>query len=439
MQWILFQVFLVTGVGCVILLVRKIGGKRLFPWTVTLLWTLFFICALFPICLVKQVSVYPTQKEVVRRNGAEYELWTPYEIDRSQNLITQRQEEKSLESWIAAVWGIGTLCSLTYHVAVRLKMRKKMKLFPSKDLREKLPEEAEKVQVPVRVTEKFGPAVYGLSPVIYIPEELLTDREALKSILLHEQVHVKRKHPAVLALMEFVGSLYWFLPYVHFLFFRALREDMEYRCDYEVIHRHGISPKEYAMHYVNVAAYGQLAGNELGFGKGGLKKRVDYMLHTAKNRKYSVLAAVFGIVILVVVSIGINAYYQKPDENGHSRVEVEEAKKVVMRYVSCLEEGDREGVLNCLMTNAALSNSIDYDMEWLRFVVHNLRYEPDNIAYYYQFDVMNQENVKPQNWILLIMDCDLTTRYDTDTIVTGWTLVREDETEPWKIFKFAIF
>lgn len=439
MQWILFQVLLVTVVGCVILLVRKIGGKRLFPWAVTLLWTLFFICALFPLGMVKQVSLYPEQKEVARRNGAEYEKWTYHEIDVSKNLIVQKQEEKSLKTRLVLIWGIGTFCSLIYHVVVRLKMWKKVQSFPCRDLEEKLPQEMEKMRIPVKVTEKFGPVVFGILPVIYISEELLADKEALRSILLHEQAHVKRKHPAVLVLMEFVGSLYWFLPYVYLLFFAALREDMEYCCDYEVIRKYGINPKTYAMHYVNVVAYRRLEGNELGFRNKGLKKRVDYMLHTVKSRKYSVLAVVLGMTILVGVSIGISVYYQKPDENGHSLAEVEEAKSIVMQYVSKLEEGDREGVLNCLVADTALFNSIDYDIEWSRFVVHDLRYEPDSISYYYQCKAMEQKSFKPQNWILLIMDCDLSTRYDNNMMVTGWTLVQEAETELWKIYDFTVF
>lgn len=436
MKWLLIQALLVTVAGCVILLVRRIVGKRLLPSTVTFLWILFFVCALFPVCLMKEVSFYPAQEETVRRNGTEYERWTVYEIDRSQNLTAKMQKEKNLKLWITTVWGIGALCSIIYCVAVRLKIRKKVRELVSTDLREELPVESEFMRIPVMVTEKFGPVVYGFPPTIYIPKELLSDREMLRSILLHEQAHVKRRHPAVLVLMEFVGSLYWFLPYVNFMFFRALREDMEYRCDYEVIHGHDVSPKEYAMHYVNVAAYGHMAGNELGFGKGGMKKRVDYMLHTAKSRKYSVLVAVLGMVLLAGGIIGINAYYHKPDVNGHSRAEVEEAKEVVMRYVACLENGDRQGVLDCL--NAPDTQSIDYAMEWLRFTVHDLRYEPDSIVNYYQIDDMNQKNIESSNWVLLVMDCDLKTRYDTDTMVIWWTLVRENESEPWKILQFGI-
>lgn len=438
MQWILFQVLLVTALGCVVLLIRRVGGKWLFPWAMTLLWTLFFICALFPVGILKQVSIYPEQKEVVRRNGAEYERWVSYEIDCSKNLIAQKQEEKSLETQIVIIWGIGIFCSLTYHLIARLKMRKKVQSFSCRDLKEKLLPEMEKIWIPVKMTEKFGPAVFGILPTVYIPEELLEEKDALRSILLHEQAHVERKHPAVLVLMDVVGSLYWFLPYVYLLFFAALREDMEYCCDYEVIQKYGINPKAYAMHYVNVAAYRKLEGNELGFRNVGLK-RVDYMLHIAKSMKYSVLAVVLGMIILAGVGIGINVYYQRPDENGHSLAEVEKAKDVVMHYVSSLEIGDKEGMLNSLVADTALFNSVDYDIEWSRFVVHNLRYEPDSISYYYQHNLMNQENFQPQNWILLIMDCDLSTRYDTHTIVTGWTLVQEAETKLWKIYDFNIF
>ena len=418
MLWIVFQILLVTVVGSVILLVRKLVGKQMNPRVMACMWGLFFGCALFPVCLLKESMPYPSvQKEIRKGNVAEYELWTPHAFDTTRNLLNEKRDEKGLEKGIVLVWGVGVLCSLGWHLAVRCRMHGKIhrewmksggQVLPEKRCREICGEgvqdsllhgASEKRNVPVRITDGFGPAVYGFLPAVYIPGALLADGEALRSVLLHELEHVRRRHAAVMILMEITGSLYWFLPYVNFLFFRCLREDMEYRCDYEVLHRYEIYPKEYALHYVNAAVYGQTVGNGLGFGKGQLKKRVDYMLHTRKHRKYSILALLLVLLILVGGVLGIYLYYRKPDANGHSRAEIAAAREVVIQYVNALE----------------------------------------NVTYYYQYKVMEQYDFEPQNWIFFEMDCDLAMKYESYTVQTGWTLVREQDTGQWEIFQFYMF
>ncbi len=458
MLWIVFQILLVTVVGSVILLVRKLVGKQMNPRVMACVWVLFFGCALFPVCLLKESVPYPSvQKEIRRGNVVEYELWTPHAFDTTRNLLNEKRDEKGLEKGIVLVWGVGVLCSLGWHLAVRCRMHGKIHCEWMKSGRQVLPEKRcreicgegvqdfllhgapEKRNMPVRITDGVGPAVYGFLPAVYIPGALLADGEALRSVLLHEMEHVRRRHAAVMILMEITGSLYWFLPYVNFLFFRCLREDMEYRCDYEVLHRYEIHPKEYALHYVNAAVYGQTVGNGLGFGKGQLKKRVDYMLHTRKHRKYSILALLLVLLILVGGVLGIYLYYRKPDANGHSRAEIAAAREVVIQYVNALENGDREEVLECLADEAELRQSIEYDLEWLRFTVYDLKYAPENVTYYYQYKVMEQYDFEPQNWIFFEMDCDLAMKYESYTVQTGWTLVREQDTGQWEIFQFYMF
>lgn len=118
----------------------------------------------------------------------------------------------------------------------------------------------------------------------------------------------------------------------------------------------------------------------------------------------------------------------------HSEAEVEQAKDVVLRYVSCLDQGDWDGMKECTAAGEEIS---DYTKKWTRYVVHDLRYEPGNHAYYMQKKALKEimpMGIKIQNWLLLTMDCDMATRYQTYTMPTYWLLVREDENGPWKIF-----
>lgn len=95
--------------------------------------------------------------------------------------------------------------------------------------------------------------------------------------------------------------------------------------------------------------------------------------------------------------------------------------------------------MECLADEAELRQSIEYDLEWLRFTVYDLKYAPENVTYYYQYKVMEQYDFEPQNWIFFEMDCDLAMKYESYTVQTGWTLVREQDTGQWEIFQFYMF
>jgi TonB family protein len=73
----------------------------------------------------------------------------------------------------------------------------------------------------------------------------------LKSILVHENTHIKQKHLLDLIFLELLSSIFWFNPFF-FLIKRAMREVHEYLADREVI-RHGTEP----------VAYQQLLFNEV--------------------------------------------------------------------------------------------------------------------------------------------------------------------------------
>lgn len=56
----------------------------------------------------------------------------------------------------------------------------------------------------------------------------------LKSIIIHENAHIRQRHIIDLLLLEFLSSIFWFNPFF-FLIKRALREVHEYLADREVI------------------------------------------------------------------------------------------------------------------------------------------------------------------------------------------------------------
>ncbi len=167
-----------------------------------------------------------------------------------------------------------------------------------------------------------------------------------------------------------------------------------------------------------------------------MENKTEDMLHKSKSRKYLTVAMVLAAMLLIGAIIGINVYYRIPDVNGHSKMEIKQAKNVILRYVSCLEQGDRGGVEECIVENGEAARSLEYALQWSHFIVHDLRYEPDSILYSQMKRWMKEEPIEPQNWILLTMDCAWVVHYETHKGPTGWILVREDDRKPWKILRY---
>ena len=82
-----------------------------------------------------------------------------------------------------------------------------------------------------------SPIIVGLlKPCIYLPIHLISDyhESDMRYMLLHELQHYRHKDALANYLMNFVGVLYWFNPFVWFAL-REMRNDREIACDTSVL------------------------------------------------------------------------------------------------------------------------------------------------------------------------------------------------------------
>ena len=82
-----------------------------------------------------------------------------------------------------------------------------------------------------------SPIIVGLLiPCIYLPIHLISDyhESDMRYMLLHELQHYRHKDALANYLMNFVGVLYWFNPFVWFAL-REMRNDREIACDTSVL------------------------------------------------------------------------------------------------------------------------------------------------------------------------------------------------------------
>ncbi len=241
-----------TAVGCVILLIRKVWGRYLYPQVTTILWILFFVVALFPFKVVDHgMTLLEYNKPYGELDFSVVKIESGYEertnIEFETDLMVQYRIKYVVAEVLNAVWVVGMFAAFSYRLCVHLRLRKTIK----QDVLYKLSEDMKQdndvdLKYSTYITENYGPFVFGLKPAIYMPERILPDRNRFRNAVLHEQEHIKRKHHLILLLVDIVSIIYWFLPYVDKLFFQALREDMELRCDYELIKRGHVETREYA-------------------------------------------------------------------------------------------------------------------------------------------------------------------------------------------------
>lgn len=144
-----------------------------------------------------------------------------------------------------------------------------------------------------------SPLTYGiLHPVILLPKKLdRNDQVALKYVLTHEYVHIRRFDAITKILFAAVLCIHWFNPFVWVMYVLANR-DMELSCDAWVIRMMGAKNRSsYALMLIKMEerrnGMSALCSH---FGKNAITERIEAIM---KFRKTSILACAFALVLVV--------------------------------------------------------------------------------------------------------------------------------------------
>jgi hypothetical protein len=134
----------------------------------------------------------------------------------------------------------------------------------------------------------------------------------LKSILLHEQVHVNQWHTADILLAELSSIFYWFNPGI-WLIKKAVRENIEFITDRKIL-KNGVDSKTYQYSLVNVSFNNTQPGIVNHFNISTIKKRI-IMMNAKRSSKLNLTRYAFVVpavmALLLVFSIS-KADFAKP-------------------------------------------------------------------------------------------------------------------------------
>ena len=144
-----------------------------------------------------------------------------------------------------------------------------------------------------------SPLTYGiLHPVILLPKKLdRNDQVALKYVLTHEYVHIRRFDAITKILFAAVLCIHWFNPLVWVMYVLANR-DIELSCDAWVIRMMGEKNRSsYALMLIKMEerrnGMSTLCSH---FGKNAISERIKAIM---KFKKTSILACAFALVLVV--------------------------------------------------------------------------------------------------------------------------------------------
>lgn len=148
-----------------------------------------------------------------------------------------------------------------------------------------------------RITTPFTLGLF--QPKIYLPTSI--EREYHEAVILHEQVHIRRKDIWMKNFALLFSALFWFQPLL-WLAYRLFVNDMEEACDEAVLKEKGEEySSEYAKALVEVSYQaGKLKGVAVGYGGGEVKNRVKNVLRYKRTR-FGVYVATFLCFVLFVV------------------------------------------------------------------------------------------------------------------------------------------
>ena len=182
-----------------------------------------------------------------------------------------------------------------------------------------------------------SPLTYGiLHPVILLPKKLdRNDQVALKYVLTHEYVHIRRFDAITKILFAAMLCIHWFNPFVWVMYVLANR-DMELSCDAWVIRMMGAKNRSsYALMLIKMEerrnGMSALCSH---FGKNAITERIEAIM---KFKKTSILACAFALVLVVgattafATSTGAWREFDLDDLNlteGHTGTETDNMKIV---------------------------------------------------------------------------------------------------------------
>ncbi|MDF2540574.1 MAG: antirepressor regulating drug resistance protein [Herbinix sp.] len=272
----------------------------------------------------------------------------------------------------AYIWVLGIIALIVYSLISILILKRNLR---SAKLIEQNSYEAENFKIPF---------VLGLiRPKIYLP--IVLNVEERSYILLHEQIHIRRKDHIVKVLAFLILSVHWFNPLV-WIAFMLMSTDMELSCDEKVLKEmNEYIKKPYANSLLTLATGMHiLNGSPLAFGEGNVKVRIKNVLKYKRPRFW-----IIAVSIIIVTAVGIGLILN-PKVSG-----LDEQEQTIELSTETVKKGISNHVLNpevklpAVNSNEKAGASIGVETMALQVLINFYNQTDDPIVIYEQISFDN--------------------------------------------------
>lgn len=267
--------------GIIILLLRKI--PKMPKSVISLLWAIPVIRLIFPFSFTSRYSIFTpiflgTTKDLLTNNRQNYHITIhDYYIPGflSTHLKFTNNQIALLFASVSLIWFIISLFFLI--TLIRTYFHSVSEFRSAHMIRKGI----------YQSTNTQSPVLAGMfSPKIILPYYDYSERTA-EYIIMHEQMHIRRKDNLKRMLLLLIACFHWFNPLILYMIKTCL-SDIEFACDEAVLRKCGEDKKkEYASAIVDAAE----AKNILlsAFGGFRTKKRISFILSYKKASELSVI------------------------------------------------------------------------------------------------------------------------------------------------------
>ena len=308
----------------VVIILRLLLIEKLPKRTFLLLWELALARLLLPVRIPSSFSVYSGLDTVAASLGQRTSegIWripvtgaAVEPVSVSETVLTGR-----LPVW-QIIWLLGlVVCVLWYMISYLCCLREFHMSLPlhCEFLEEWQREHCLMRRLEIRQSDRVtAPISYGIfKPVILLPKTMDWENvKAVRYVLEHEYIHIRRFDLVVKLAMIFALCLHWFNPLVWAMYF-IFNRDIELSCDEEVVRRFGMKVRSaYAMTLIGMEeARSRLTPFYNGFSKNAIEERIGLIM---KIKKLSVAASLGAFVLITAVAVGFatSAKVAKPEGN----------------------------------------------------------------------------------------------------------------------------
>jgi beta-lactamase regulating signal transducer with metallopeptidase domain len=288
--WVLNISIIGSVMGIILLLLRKI--KKLPRFTVYLLWAIPLLRFWIPFGIANQYSLlnllskFTTKTVVVFKGVSEFTMTNSIMAANSYFPIEYKTNVlENVLSVASVVWAV--IAAATILTAILLYFLTKSEL-----------KSAALIKDNIYKSDKItAPAVYGIIFLKIIIPTALDDGD-IGYIIMHEQVHIRRKDNLFRVVAVITACVHWFNP-LSWVFLKCFFADMELACDAKVLKQcSGLQKKEYANAILNCAASKTFFASAFG----GAKTRVQ-IENILSYKKLTLLSAIYFAVLIAAITI----------------------------------------------------------------------------------------------------------------------------------------